>query len=174
MYSQSFCNSEVLCEYRLDNFLINEDWMNCTQKNREITITPEREDGKSMYIKGSTVSSEGIHSHCEWSRDILSSGSDTRHQRQTWRESFASVTLRPNIVDISIMLSAGLVVWPLLQSDSRFGHNEWQRTRDLMPQHSPRSRTNRFSGQHRNRGSLDPVRCSSSTEQNHRVENHEG
>jgi hypothetical protein len=39
--------------------------MNCKQENREITITPEPEDGKSMYIKDSTVSSEGIHSHYE-------------------------------------------------------------------------------------------------------------
>jgi hypothetical protein len=86
-----------------------------------------------MYIKDSTVSSEGIHSHYEWSREILSRGRHTRHQRQIWRKPSASVTLCPNIVDISIMLSAGLVVWPLLRSDPRFGHNEWQRTRDFLP-----------------------------------------
>jgi hypothetical protein len=39
--------------------------MNYTQEDREITITPEPKDGKSTYIKGSTVSSEGIHFHCE-------------------------------------------------------------------------------------------------------------
>jgi hypothetical protein len=39
--------------------------MNCKQENREITITSEPEDGKSMDIKGSAVSSEGVHFHCE-------------------------------------------------------------------------------------------------------------
>jgi hypothetical protein len=119
------------------------------------------------------VSSEGIHFHCEWNREIRSRGSHTRHQRQMWRDSSAPVTLHPNTVDISIMFSAELVVWPLLRSDPRFPHNAWQRTRDFLLQHSPRSRANRLSGQHRDRGSLDPVSLSSSTEQTHRVENAE-
>jgi hypothetical protein len=148
--------------------------MNWKQENREIIITPEPKDGKSMYIKSFTVSSEGIHFHCEQSRKIRSWGSHTRHQRQKWRESSAPVTLHLNTVDIPIMLSAGLVVWSLLRCDPRFRHNEWQRSCDFLPQHSPRSRVNRFSGQHQNRGLLNPVRLSSSTEQNLRVENHEG
>jgi hypothetical protein len=39
--------------------------MNCKQENQEITITSELDDGKSMYIKGSTVLNEGIHFHYE-------------------------------------------------------------------------------------------------------------
>jgi hypothetical protein len=174
MYSRSFCTSEAVCEYWLDNSLINEDWMKGTQENREITITPEPKDGKSMYIKGSAVSSEGVHFHCERSREIQSRGSHTRHQRQMWRESFAPLTLCPNIVDIPIMLSAGLVAWPLLWSDPRFRHNEWQGTRNFLLQHNLHSRANRLSGQHLDGRSLNLVRLSSSTEHNLRVEDPEG
>jgi hypothetical protein len=118
--SKSFCSQKVLCEHRLGNFLINANWMECRQEHREITITPAPKRGQSMHIKGYTVSNEGIHSHYAWNKAIRSWGSHTRRQRQMWQESSAPVTLRPNTVDILIMLSAGPVVWCLTRSDPRF------------------------------------------------------